>query len=237
MSQVVVLCGGLGTRMLPASEHTPKVLLEVAGRPFLDHLIHRFVAAGFEEVLLLVGHLADAIERHVRTRQLPILVRLAHDPPGPPRGTGRALVGALDRLREDFVLTYGDAWPSVDHAAPLAALRADPTALGCMLVTPIDAAPTAADRANACVAEGRVTRYEKGCADPRLDHLDAGVLALRRRALLGRDGLLDLADLQGELARRDELLAQRTRQPTFEIGSPEGLAALEGALVAVERRA
>jgi N-acetyl-alpha-D-muramate 1-phosphate uridylyltransferase len=228
MTQIVVLCGGLGTRMLPASEHTPKVLLEIAGRPFLDHLLDRFAASGFTEALLLVGHLAERVERHVADRALPLPVQLAVDPPGP-RGTGRALIAARERLANDFVLTYGDAWPSIDPAAPLATLRADPNALGCMLVTPISRAPTAVDRPNTRVQGRYVARYEKGVLDAELDHLDAGVLALRKGAVLEARGP-DLADLQRDLASRGALLAHHASAPTFELGSPEGRIALENAL-------
>jgi NDP-sugar pyrophosphorylase family protein len=227
MKQIVVLAGGLGTRMLPASRHTPKVLLEVAGRPFLDHLLDRFASCGFDEALLLVGHLAASIERHLARAAPPLPVHLAHDPPGP-GGTGRALVAAGARLAEDFVLTYGDAWPSVDPAAPLATLRADPAALGCMLVKPASRAPTAADLPNTSVRGRHVARYEKGVRDPELDHLDAGVLALRRCALT--PAYVHLADLQRDLAQRGALLAFVTADPTFELGSPEGKVALAAAL-------
>jgi NDP-sugar pyrophosphorylase family protein len=221
--------------MRAASEHTPKVLLEVAGRPFLDHLLDRFAASGFDEALLLVGHLAHAIEHHVASRRLPLPVKLAADPPGP-RGTGRALVAASGRLADDFVLTYGDAWPSVDPTAPLEDLREDPAALGCMLVMPASRAPTPVDLPNAAVRGRHVIRYEKGVRDPELDHLDAGLLALRRRAVLEprcRD-LVELAGIQRDLARAGALLARRTDEPTFELGSLEGWMALGAAL---ERRA
>ena len=67
MTQVVVLAGGLGTRMLPLTAQTPKVLLPVRGRPFLAHLFDRLVASDASSVLLLVGHhgalIADALGR------------------------------------------------------------------------------------------------------------------------------------------------------------------------------
>jgi hypothetical protein len=77
-----------------------------------------------------------------------------------------------------------------------------------------------------------VLRYEKGVRDPELDHVDAGLLALRRSAVLAPrcDELLDLAELQRDLARAGALLAHRTEAPTFELGSHAGRIALDAAL-------
>ena len=62
--QVVCLVGGLGTRLGSLTQHTPKPLLTVGGRPFLDYLVDEANRFGLERLLLLAGHNAHEVVRH-----------------------------------------------------------------------------------------------------------------------------------------------------------------------------
>lgn len=64
--RAIIPVAGFGTRMRPHTFTVPKVLLNVAGKPMLDHIIDSLVAAGIEGVTLIVGYLGDVIEQHVR---------------------------------------------------------------------------------------------------------------------------------------------------------------------------
>ena len=57
--QIVVLAGGLATRMHPDTEQVPKSLLPVNGRPFVDWQLDRFMASGARSVIFCVGHLGE----------------------------------------------------------------------------------------------------------------------------------------------------------------------------------
>src|SRR5580765_392597 len=113
--QIVVLAGGLATRMRPETETVPKSLLQVNGRPFVDWQLDRFAASGARSVVMCVGHLGDQIETHVR-RALDrgLAVSYSYDG-GQLVGTGGALRRALARLESEFVLTYGDSYLPFDY--------------------------------------------------------------------------------------------------------------------------
>lgn len=53
--KAVILCGGLGTRLGSLTKETPKPLLEVAGQPFIAHVLNRLTSAGINELVLAVG--------------------------------------------------------------------------------------------------------------------------------------------------------------------------------------
>ncbi len=66
--KAIIPVAGFGTRMRPHTFSTPKVLLNVAGKPMLDHIIDSLKEAGVDGVTLIVGYLGDVIEKHVRAR-------------------------------------------------------------------------------------------------------------------------------------------------------------------------
>jgi mannose-1-phosphate guanylyltransferase len=75
-----LLAAGLGTRLRPITETTPKCLVDIAGRPLLDIWLDALAAAGVEEVLLNTHHLARSVEGHVTLRVRSPEVRLSHEP-------------------------------------------------------------------------------------------------------------------------------------------------------------
>ena len=58
---IVVLAGGLATRLGPLTERVPKLLIEVAGRPFGEHQIDLFRSQGLSRVVYCVSHLGEQI--------------------------------------------------------------------------------------------------------------------------------------------------------------------------------
>ncbi len=62
----MVLAAGLGTRMQPLTDVTPKPLIPVAGKPLMDYALDRFSAAGVKRAVVNVHHLAEQVEAHVQ---------------------------------------------------------------------------------------------------------------------------------------------------------------------------
>ncbi len=110
LRQAVILVGGLGTRLGERTRTTPKPMLPVGGRPFLDTLIDEIARYdAFEEILLLAGHKAESIlaryEGTVRGR-----ARLSVSLEPRPLGTAGALVHAAGLLQPRFLLLNGDSF-------------------------------------------------------------------------------------------------------------------------------
>jgi NDP-sugar pyrophosphorylase family protein len=223
--QIVILAGGRATRLGEAARSTPKALLPIAGRPFLAWQLERVARSGYDEVLLLTGHLGDAISAFVGDGSA-FGVRVRCESDGPELlGTAGALRRALDALDEEFLVTYGDSYLPFDYAAPLLDLALHPEALGTMSVFP-NAGRW--DASNTEVRGERVIRYEKGASDPGLDHIDYGALALRRSVIAElAPGPRGLDSVQHDLARRGVLRAYLALARFYEIGSPTGFAELD----------
>lgn len=184
---VVVLCGGRGTRLASVVADRPKVLADVAGRPFLAHLLGRLAAQGARRVVLAAGVGADQVAAFVGARGPDGLDVTVVVEPGP-LGTGGALAFALDAagLAEPVLALNGDTFFSGDLSV-LAAARGDaPAALAVVRVPDAGRYGTVRFGADAPgeAPVGRVTAFEeKGAAGP--GWINAGAYALAPATLAG----------------------------------------------------
>jgi MurNAc alpha-1-phosphate uridylyltransferase len=228
--QAVILAGGLATRMQPRTLTVPKILLEVrtreGSRPFADLQLEMLAKCNYRRVVLCVAFLGEQVREHVGDGKRWGLDVEYSDEGKELLGTGGALRNAASLLEETFLVTYGDSYLPFDYAAPLDSLRAHEDCDGVMSVFDNGGKW---DASNVKTDGEWILAYEKGTKDPAFDHIDYGAIALRRTAVLElperqRSGL---DELQTELARKRRLRAWVAHERFYEIGSPEGLAALE----------
>ncbi|MGD0437689.1 MAG: NTP transferase domain-containing protein [Bryobacteraceae bacterium] len=230
--QCVILAGGLGTRMRPLTDHCPKTLLPVRGRPFAYHQLHWLAAQGVTEVVYSIGHQGHLIRRYWDSEPPPVPWIRYVDEGDKLRGTGGALRLALQQgvLQESFLVIYGDSFlPVVFAPVWNAFLQGGKPALMTVLRN-----EGRWDRSNAVYEEGRVVLYDKRGGDG-MQYIDYG-LSVIRRDLLERIAAetFDLADLFHELSVQGQLAGFRVTERFYEIGSPAGLRDLEAYLEARE---
>jgi MurNAc alpha-1-phosphate uridylyltransferase len=95
-SKAMILAAGFGLRMRPLTDHVPKPLIPVAGRPLLDHVLDKLAAAGVTEAVVNVHYLPDQIIDHVASRPRPRVI--ISDERDQVLGTGGGVVKALPLL-------------------------------------------------------------------------------------------------------------------------------------------
>jgi D-glycero-alpha-D-manno-heptose 1-phosphate guanylyltransferase len=108
--QAIILAGGKGTRLHATVPAVPKPLAPVRGRPFLEHQMAHWVAQGVDRFVVSVGYKATMIMDQVGGRfgDLPVDYAVEDQP----RGTGGALLLAMQRLRSNapFLVLNGDTF-------------------------------------------------------------------------------------------------------------------------------
>jgi mannose-1-phosphate guanylyltransferase len=75
-----LLAAGIGSRLRPITDVTPKCMLDIGGRPLLDIWLDEFDRAGVDEVLVNLHHLPDVVRRHLAGRAGPPAVRTVYEP-------------------------------------------------------------------------------------------------------------------------------------------------------------
>lgn len=105
--KAVILAGGLGTRLRPLTDNTPKPLLPISGKPILEHAILNFKKHGIEEIVLSIGYLADKIQDYFGNGEK-WGVKISYAIEVEPLGTGGAIKQAIAGITETFVAINGD---------------------------------------------------------------------------------------------------------------------------------
>nr|WP_298377301.1 nucleotidyltransferase family protein [uncultured Halomonas sp.] len=114
--KAMILAAGLGTRMRPLTDHTPKPLLKVGGKPLLQHHLERLKAIGIGDVVINVSHLGEQIIEALGDGGR-YGVRIQWSQEERPLETGGGIHKALPLLGESpFLLVNGDVWCDLDPA-------------------------------------------------------------------------------------------------------------------------
>jgi NDP-sugar pyrophosphorylase family protein len=218
---VAILAGGLATRLRPITETIPKILVNVAGRPFGAHQIELLRAHGITRVVLCVGYLGEIVRDALGDGskwQIELLYSFDGDKL---MGTGGALRRALPLLGEAFFVMYGDSYLECPYEAIEKAFFASGKP-GLMTVFHNQ---NRWDRSNVIFREGTIVRYDKKQQTPQMQYIDYGLGVLRVEALMPYpdDQPFDLSQVYQDLIQQGQLAGFEVPERFYEIGSPEGL--------------
>lgn len=116
---VIIMAGGLGTRLGELTKDTPKPMLKVGAKPMVEHIIDMFVSHGFTKFMLSVNYKAEVIKEYFKDgSEFGIEVKYLEEKKR--LGTGGALSLIDIELDEPFFVTNGDVLSSLDYEKLLA---------------------------------------------------------------------------------------------------------------------
>lgn len=218
---VAILAGGLATRLRPLTNDIPKALVEVAGKPFIEHQLRLLRRHDLTHAVLCVGYLGEKVQAVLGDGgRLGMHLDYVFD--GETLlGTGGALRKALPLLGKAFMVLYGDSYLECDYGAVANAFMASGR-LGLMTVYR-NAGQW--DRSNILFADGRIVCYNKQRTAPEMQHIDYGLGVLQAKVFdnYPADTFIDLATIYQDLLAKKELAGFEVTQRFYEIGSPAGL--------------
>lgn len=115
MRHALIFAAGLGERMRPLTDHTPKPLLTVRGKPLIAWHLEKLAAIGVHYVVINTSHLADQFPEVLGDgSRWGLRIRYAYEGPTPLE-TGGGMLNALPLLgSEPFIVVNGDVWTDAD---------------------------------------------------------------------------------------------------------------------------
>jgi len=174
-----LLAAGLGTRLRPITDTTPKCLVDVGGRPMLDIWLDTLAKAGIQEVMVNTHHLAGLVAAHVADRMPSPVVRLSHEPVL--LGSAGTLLANRDFVADDdmFLVVNADNLTDFDLGVLIDAHRAGAT----IATLSVFRAPRPSECGIVEVADGSVIGFVEKPANPPGDLANAGMYAFHPSVL------------------------------------------------------
>src|SRR3989304_1012137 len=112
--QMLILAGGLGTRLRPLTKRLPKCMVPANGKPFLEHQLRLLAFRGVRAIGLCVGHLGQrVVESFGNGHRFGVSLTYAWERNGL-LGTGGAIRNAEPLLAPEFFVAYGDSYLLLD---------------------------------------------------------------------------------------------------------------------------
>ena len=175
IEKAVILAAGRGTRMGNLTSEIPKPMLEVRGRPILQHILSGLTANGIREFLIIVGFRRDVITDHFQDgSKFGVVIdykeQVVQD------GTGKVVELAKDFAGDDsFVLSYGDILVPPEAYAPLV----DPGVAEAILTVKFNEEEICKGGSVFIDEDNRVTGLieKPGPSDPKSPWYNAGIYA------------------------------------------------------------
>lgn len=219
--QIVILCGGLATRLRPLSEKIAKSMIEIEGKPFLEYQLELLKKNGISDMIFCIGYKGEQIENYFGDgSRFGVKIRYSWEKEKL-LGTGGALKKAESLLDEIFFVMYGDSYlpfnfkKSIDYFNKF-------NKLGLMVVYKNQ---NRYEKSNLLVKDNLVKQYNKENPTKEMEYIDYGVSIFRKKALklLPENTSCDLSQIHLSLIEKDQLLAFESKIRFYETGSFQGL--------------
>lgn len=244
--KAMILAAGLGTRMRPLTDHTPKPLLKAAGKPLVQYHIERLAESGIKELVINSSWLGQQIADYIENNPLSDgTIHIIHEEA--PLETAGGIINALpllttkkqalsekDELGEYFVVVNGDVWTDFDYSELLdIAAKIPPSTLAHLVMVANPPQHPSGDfylSANGAISEtpsSQINHTEK---------LTFSGISLLSTRLFDQcvPGKQPLAPLLRDAMSNQQVSGHKTNCTWMDIGTPERLAQLERYLLTTQ---
>ena len=217
---VAILAGGLGTRLGKKALNKAKVLIDVAGKPFISRQLNYLSDQGIKDIVICVGHLGNQIKNYIGNGSKYNLNVSYSDDSDRLLGTGGSIKKACQILGEHFFILYGDSFLPVNFSLiEKAYFQEKKPALMTVLKN-----KGRWDKSNAYFKD-KCVKYNKKKPQKNMDYIDYGLTIVRNSIFsdFPSNEVFDLADVFENLSNKSLLAGFEIYDRFYEIGSINGL--------------
>lgn len=220
ITQAVILAGGRGLNMRPFTFEMPKGLFPVGGKPILEHIVERLVAAGIRDIVFSLGHLGDKIREHFGDGKT-FGAKITYVIDDRDEGTAGALRHVQPQITVDtFLVTHGDILIDL-NPADLIAFHFEQEAIATMALTSV---VDPSSYGEVTLHGARITQFvekpQKGAQNSQL--INCGVYVMQRKIFdyIPSTGIARLEDVFPKLAAEKKLAGFLFEGHWVDIGTP-----------------
>jgi D-glycero-alpha-D-manno-heptose 1-phosphate guanylyltransferase len=218
---MVILCGGLATRLGNIAKDTPKSMINIEGKPFLEYQIENLKKNSIKDIVLCVNHLSEKIKDYFENgKRFGVNIKYSHDGENPLGPIG-SIKNAQSLLDDAFFIMYGDSYLRFDFQK-LYSYFLKENKLGLMVVYKNY---DKYDKSNLVVKNNMVTEYDKTKKTNDMIYIDYGASILRKKSLdlIPKNTYYTTGEFFTNLIKNNELLAFEVKNRFYHIGNPEAL--------------
>ena len=225
MLTVAILAGGLATRLEPILKDTPKSLIEICGKPFIDWQLKLLAQSGIDRVVLCTSYKSEMIEKYVGDgTKYGIQINYSKDGQNQ-LGTGGAIKKATQQLEESFMVLYGDSYLPFDYQSAINTFFSSKK----RALMSIYKNKNLWDKSNVQYDGFKILEYNKVNPNLNMEFIDYGMGVISSSCFdeFVSGAFFDLADLYHKLSIEDELAAYVVENRFYEIGTVAGIKEFE----------
>tara|TARA_B100001113_G_C21071893_1_gene605911 strand:- start:238 stop:945 length:708 start_codon:yes stop_codon:yes gene_type:complete len=221
---LVVLAGGLATRLYPITKKIPKSLIKIDDTPFVIHQLKLFKSNGIKNVHFCLGYLGESIEKVIRQSEFYDSLRITFSYDGDvPLGTGGCIQNILSQISENFIVTYGDSYLNLNYSEIVKFfVKNSKGSHGLMTVYKNE---KKFDTSNVVYEKNMVIKYSKNNIIDEMNYIDYGLGILSKKHFNKFKKLknFDLSKVYEQLSKDSKLLGYESKTRFYEIGSLKGI--------------
>lgn len=220
--QVLILAGGLGTRLRPITQTVPKPMVRINNKPFLYYQLELLKKNSLTDIVLCVGFLGEKIQEYFGNGNV-MGLNIQYSFEQQPLDTGGAIKNAKKIISGDFIVVYGDSYLPIDYRHILSRFKSA-TKTG-LLVIYDNKHNTSVKNNIAIDNNGFVIEYNKFNGKENFQYVDAGVSVFKKGILdLMPDKKISLErEVFPKLIEKRELISFKSKVPFYDIGTFERL--------------
>ena len=221
---VLILCGGLATRLQPITKTIPKSLVMVNNKPMLQYQLDMLQEQGIRHVVLCVGYLGEMIKDTFGDKYGDILLEYSFDG-SKQLGTGGAIKKTYSKLSNTFFVLYGDSYLPVEYK-PILEYFNTTNKSGLMTLFKND---NLYDTSNVIFKDNQIVCYDKKNKTSDMNYIDYGLSVFNVSVFntYPTDCSFDLSQVMVNLVNDKQIAGYEVFNRFYEMGSINGLNELE----------
>lgn len=218
INQAVILAGGLGTRLKPFTDKSPKPMYPFNGKPFIEYLVKQIKSFGIDNILILLGYLPEKIMDYLQDGSA-YGVNISYDITPVEYNTGDRLLHAQELIESQFLLMYCDNYCPIDFDK----LYRDYENNHALIQFTAYENKDGYTKSNLLIEDGQIKIYDKKRATPNLQGVDIGYAIVNKQVFefVTDQNMNFEATVYPNLVEQGKLFATETKHRYYSVGSWE----------------